>query len=770
MDELSPSAAWRSATWQIGEWIADPTDDSLSRQGASVKIEPRLMQLLICLASSAPQVVSIEKMLSEVWGGVVVGPASVYQSISQLRKTLGDNDSPPRYIETVARKGYRLVAPVKRLTQDPALVQPVGLRSDLPAGAAPLLERRPKRWLTGALAAVLLAIGAIVYRFGAPPTQPEHDSIVVLPFVDLSAARDETPFCDGLTEELSSWLAQLPQLNVVARTSAFAFRDKVEDVREIGRRLGTTHVLEGSVRRNGDALRVTVKLVATKSGYEIWTNSYDASRDDVLGVQEQIARAVATNLEVRLTQNTLHRFDARRSENGQAYRLYLIARHHLLQRTLADNTKAIELFSKVIELDERFALAYVGLATAYLNQRYFIDRPITAIAADVEPLLAKAQHLQPDLAELYATRGALETEKLRPVAALRDLKRAVQLDPNSRDAVAELGFLYLTSGEPRDALASYTRAGVLDPLSGNLQAQRCMALHDLAQFDEAELVCERARALEPKSMWTYAASSWLGEARGRLDDALKWNQAALERSPDVIEVRAQRGLWWVMLGLPQRAAQAHQRALRMLPADGGFNLQLLDLGFMLALETGGVPALRAQLRATPIDSTASPEALLRIAQAELMADEPEKARELVDRALADPSLDPATLANAWHARTGDSYLLIAALAKQKTNDPSGAEKHLVELSVLLDRLTAAGMQRHGIEKLRAQIAALRGDGDQAMRSLQAAANLGWYCAWCAEREPYFESLRNRPDYRDLTAQLTQANARMRARLPQSTSD
>ncbi len=127
MDQPSQSASWTSAAWQIGEWIADPTDDSLTRhdasvkEGVSVKIEPRLMQLLICLAASAPQVVSIEKILAEVWSGVVVGSASVYQSISQLRKTLGDTDSPPRYIETVARKGYRLVAPVSRLVPEPAV-------------------------------------------------------------------------------------------------------------------------------------------------------------------------------------------------------------------------------------------------------------------------------------------------------------------------------------------------------------------------------------------------------------------------------------------------------------------------------------------------------------------------------------------------------------------------------------------------------------------------------------------------------------------------
>ena len=752
----------QSGSWQIGEWIADPSDDSLSRQGVSTKVEPRLMQLLICLAESAPQVVSIERLLTEVWSGVVVGSASVYQSVSQLRKTLGDTESPPRYIETVARKGYRLVAPAKRVAADPA----IAVSDELPSVPSPVAARRSTRRklaYASAFAAVLLLIGALaVWR--ATVHQPTSDSIVVLPFVDLTADQLDAPFCDGLTEELSSWIAQLPSVNVVARTSATAFRDKGEDVREIGRRLGATHVLEGSVRREGDALRVTVKLVAAKSGYQLWTESYDTASNGVLAVQERIARAVATNLEVRLTQDTLHRFDTRRSTSEGAYRLYLVARHHLHQFTHADNDQAIALFRKVIDQDKRFALAYVGLARAYIDQRYYIDRPISAIAVDVEPLLAKAQQLQPDLADLYAARGVLETETFRFAAALRDLRRAVQLDANSRDALGDLGFLHLVSGEPRDALASYNRAAQLDPVDGNMQAYRCMALQDLAQFDEAALACERARALDPRSAWAFSASAFMEDARGRLDEALRWNQAALALSPDSAENIAQRGSLLLYVGLPQRAADTYRQATASLPSRGGVNTPLLELGFLVAYETEGVPGLRRQLDATSLDATVSPDTIFTVAKAALLANDARRARELVDRALADPSLDPSTLNSPWLARTGSSYQLIAALAKRMTGDSGGAEQHLAKLSGLLDRLSTAGMQRYGVEELRAQVATLRGKPDDAMRSLQVAENLGWPGTWRAEHEPYFAALRDRTDYRHLIERVTQANARMQTRI------
>ena len=153
---------------------------------------------------------------------------------------------------------------------------------------------------------------------------PVTPSIVVLPFVDMSADKSEQSFCDGLTEELSSWLAQLPTLRVVARTSAFSFKDKPTDVRDIGRQLGTSYVLEGSMRRTGSYMRISVQLIDARTGYHRWAGAYDAPVADVIKVQEDIARSIATNLEIRLAKLTTAGFAARGSSSAEAYQLYLV--------------------------------------------------------------------------------------------------------------------------------------------------------------------------------------------------------------------------------------------------------------------------------------------------------------------------------------------------------------------------------------------------------------------------------------------------------------
>jgi TolB-like protein/DNA-binding winged helix-turn-helix (wHTH) protein len=736
-------------TWQIGEWIADPKDDTLTRDAESVKIEPRTMSLLLRLAESNGAVVSQEQLLTEVWAGVVVGSASVYQSVSQLRKVLGDTGSPSKYIETVARKGYRLVAPVRR----PGEV--AGPAAESGAPAIPVNSHR-LRWI-GGVAAVLILIAAGIFMSTRKSNEVLVSSIAVMPFVDMTDGKTEQPLCDGVTEELSNWLTQIPTLRVVARRSASAFRDKQIDVREIGRQLGTANVLEGSLRRSGNLLKVSVQLIATKDGYSVWTGTYESALTDVIKVQEQVARQVASSLELRLTDATSKKFAYRQSSSGRAYSLYLIARHHQYQRTKQDNEQAIELYKEAIAADSNFALAKIGLAYAYLNQRYFNDRPISSIAQEAQPLLASAAATAPELADLYVVRGALETELLQQDAAVRDLHRAVELNPSSRDALAELGFHYLVNGEPKEALQYYTHAVEVDPLDYNLHAQRCIALSDLARFADGAAACEKARALEPGTAWPYSASSLLEEARGHISEALSWNAAALARSTDVQRLYAERGNLLLSLGLTERARNTYETAIAATSSVPS-NIYLTWLGLVTIYARAGAAAMHEQIVSGGLESTKDPEWLFELANAALIAGDAPSARAFTDTALKSPDLKPDDLASPWHARTGHSYLLIAAAAEQATGDSKAAMLKLAQLSTLLDRLAAAGMQRYGTYELQAQIAALRGDAEAAMLALQHAADQGWRSVWLAEHEPYFAPLRSRADFRSLLDRIRRKNA------------
>ena len=218
------SAQESSSVVQIGEWTVEPAIDCIWRGTETQKLEPRTMRLLMCLANSPGEVVSIDRLLTEVWVGVVVGSASVYEGVSQLRKILGDVDPQPNYIVTVPRKGYRLIAPVQR------------------AGTA---ER-------------------------ALPAK----SIAVLPFADMSEKQDQEYFADGMAEEIIGLLARIRGLKVIGRTSSFQFKGKSEDLRSIGAQLGVAYVLEGSVRKSGDHLRVTAQLIDCRDGTHLFSKTY----------------------------------------------------------------------------------------------------------------------------------------------------------------------------------------------------------------------------------------------------------------------------------------------------------------------------------------------------------------------------------------------------------------------------------------------------------------------------------------------------------------
>jgi transcriptional activator of cad operon len=759
-----PAANPDSSLW-IGEWLVNPALDTISRGAETHKLEPRTMRLLMCLAQAEGRSVSLDRLLAEVWTGVVVGSASVYQTVSQLRKLLGDVDSPPRYIETVPRKGYRLVAAVRPVAAEsaaPLEVEPTAIAAPAASAhaAAPKKTRAWIFWGTGIFicCAAALAFWGKELPLGAPATAAAN-SIAVLPFVDMTADKSDQSLCDGLTEELSNWLSQIPTLRVVARTSAFAFQGRNEDVREIGKALDTAHLLEGSVRHYDDHVRITVQLIDAHDGFHEWSSSFDRTNSDSIALQDDISRAVAETLKIRLTPEAQREFAARRTADPDAYRQYLLARHLDQQATSEATDEAAGLYAQVLKADPNFAPGYTRLARARLNQSYYHPIPISELTADMEPLIASALRIDDRYADAYAVRGALRAAQSRNPEAVTDLRRAISLDPSNMSAFAELGRIQLVDGRPHEALESYEHAVSLDPLNGVLQNQRCMVLEDLARYGQALDACERARRLLPQSALAFDSLSWLAASRGSIDEALRWNAAAIKAEPHPdFELYWTRATLYLMVGLAAPARKA-------LESGQGPTQQLTAAALVRTVFCeGGAEALRRYLSSAGLDQSTESVPLVEAAYAHLLLGDAAEVKQLIARALAAPDLETGFADGPWYARgegdTEPSYRVDLATAELSLGERAEAERELDIVLAMLNRMMAAGVERYATYELRAKVYALKGQGDDAMRDLNKAAALGWRRIWWAKHEPYFAALESRSDYQALLARVAASNERL----------
>ena len=308
---------------RIGDWCVYPTSGQISRNGETAKVEARTMCLLLCLAEHAGEVVSIDDLLNHVWPDVTVSQDSVYQSVASLRRLLGDDPKQPKYIETVPRLGYRMVAKVTpwKETAEPAQPPSPSSDSEPPAPAtipAPRfgLRRRPGftaspvRWIAATtLFVVLLAVAAAFLASqktaNNPPLSPipapqPQKSIAVVPFLDLTQGMHQEEFADGMTEELIDKLSKIPGLRVPGATSSFYFKGKQIPVAEIAKSLGVAYILDGSVRKSGAMVRVAARLIRADNGYIVWSETYDRPFTDLLMVQDDIAGEVTKALKTSI--------------------------------------------------------------------------------------------------------------------------------------------------------------------------------------------------------------------------------------------------------------------------------------------------------------------------------------------------------------------------------------------------------------------------------------------------------------------------------------
>ena len=505
--------------FRLEELRVDPQSGEVSGPGGIEKLDRKVMDVLMLMARHAGHVVTREELLAALWPGAVVTDDALTRCFYELRRRLshaGGDESYRALVETHPKRGYRLNGTVVPLNPEPG-VQPPAPRKRLPT------------WAVATGAAVLLAIIAALlfmqFRPAPPggPSSASKRSIAVLPFLDMSAEKDQGYLSNGVTEEILNRLSQSENLVVIARTSSFSFEDESLDVPEIGKRLNVAYVLEGSVRKASDRLRITAQLIDVSTNAHAWSQTYDRAMDDIFAVQDEIAASVATALQV-----TLAGLDAGEPlpANVDAYERFLQGQLFYNRRAPGDIVRAVDYYKQAVALDPAYARAWAALAGGY-SLLYAEEKPLVHSLRELQGEAArKAVELAPGLAVAHARlaqyyyhvqQADKGDEHMRTAAALdrddplvmglsasdaiwrEDYAKALKLwrqivarDPLSSVSRANLAVMLLLNGHLEEALAEDRRALELNPNAGeDLEIDIARVLVLLERYDEAIAVMSR---------------------------------------------------------------------------------------------------------------------------------------------------------------------------------------------------------------------------------------------------------------------------------------
>ncbi|HET6681647.1 MAG TPA: protein kinase [Gemmatimonadaceae bacterium] len=399
------------------------------------------------------------------------------------------------------------------------------------------------RYGTGAELAAALRVAL---TGDAAPAPGEHATIAVLPFVNLSADPENEYFSDGVTEEILGALARIPALRVASRQSSFAFKGQKLTTSEIGERLGVRTVLEGSLRRSGNRIRLSVQLTNAMDGYTLWSERYDRELQDVFAIQEDIARTIVDTLRLKLTSAEQHRLAKRHTDDLEAYELYLRGRYCWHHRGML--RKSMGYFQKALEKDPEFALAYHGLADGYCVLGLYGFAPPSAVVPAARRLLQRAVALAPELAEVHTSQGFLLLLTWEWDAAERALCTAIRLNPNYALAHSFHAWLLTTVGREAEAIAAAARAQELDPESSVTNGIGALVAYHARNYPRAIAECERALDAEPSDFLSRLAITLSYSASGDYASALAHAAEGVRLSPDAMFLRGLLGAVHGMAG------------------------------------------------------------------------------------------------------------------------------------------------------------------------------------------------------------------------------
>lgn len=686
------------------------------------------MALLLVFAARPGKVFSREELMAEVWSGLVVSDETLSRCISDVRQALDDDRRSPRYIETLARRGYRLIEQPSPLAAEQEATSPAE-----PAGTAlsaehvqPHAIRRSTPWLAASLALLLAVGGWLVTNRDVVGNAPvaeaplAENGIAVLPFANLSDDPELEYFSDGLSEELIHRLSGVEALAVVARTSAFAFKDTNKDVREIGRELGVAYVLEGSVRRQGDRVRIGAQLVDVRNGFHLFSRVYERPFSDLFAIQEHVALEVGAALEPQLA-GLVDGLQSPPPETvPEALEAYLLGKHLQRKLTVENLEHAAGEFRRAIEIDPGFARAYGDLAGTLALTSAYAEQPIEQVRDEILALAARALELDPRSVPAWHARGLLAYLSDDPDQAIEAFTTAQRIDPNAANSLLMLGRTLYYKGRNREALEYTTLALRKDPINHGIIHNHAALLGMLGRFDEAERWLRRSMEFEDDAdnLNTLWAMGGLKYVSGHTAEAARWLERCIELGNQQAAIRTQLG--WALLELGD-----YEESRRWIDDGLGRSTDppyLLDVLLAWHYFQGDFSGLADTVRHYSERFPERTEMSAFRGMAALYNGDPATAvREYESLAGRDSEL----LNSPWSMMFGHWHALHLARARQLAGQSRAAARTLDEAE---DRL-ATFEREFGLPMMadyyRAAIASMRGERDRSLEFLQQAWRGGW---------------------------------------------